>query len=231
MLSHLHRKSEIGNRKSAIGNCQLAIGNMIPPNQYIPQCSTDRRPLIMWSLVVVGALFFVGLLVAAPLAQANGLQWFSFAVYEAFSHVCHQTPERSFYIAGYPLAVCARCTGLYVGFAAAVAFYPVMTSLKRTHAPERKWLFIAAAPLAIDFALGFFGIWENSHLSRLLTGALLGAVSVFFILPGLVQLSLYQRVFGPRSAQQSELKAGYSPATSEQVTAAPSDYSAPLRRI
>ena len=124
----------------------------------------------MWLLVVVGSLFFVGLLVAAPLAQANGVRWFSFAVYEAFSHVCHQIPERSFYIAGYPLAVCARCTGLYVGFAAAVAFYPLMTSLKRTHTPERKWLFIAAAPLGIDFALGFFGIWENSHLSRVPDG-------------------------------------------------------------
>ncbi len=185
----------------------------------------------MWSLVVVGALFFVGLLVAAPLAQANGLQWFSFAIYEAFSHVCHQTPERSFYIAAYPLAVCARCTGLYVGFAVAVAFCPVMTSVKRTHTPERKWLFIAAAPLAIDFALGFLGIWENNHVSRFVTGALLGAVSVFFILPGLVQLSLYQRMVGVGSTKQSELKAAYSPATSEQVTASPSDYSAPLRRI
>jgi uncharacterized membrane protein len=185
----------------------------------------------MWSLVIVGALIFVGLVLAAPLAQANGLQWLSFAVYETFSHVCHQTPERSFYIAGYPLAVCARCTGLYVGFSAAVAFYPVITSLKRTHAPERKWLFIAAAPLAIDFALGFFGVWENSHSSRFLTGALLGAVSCFFILPGLVQLSLYQPMFAPRTAEQGAPKATYSPATAEQVSAAPSDYSAPLRRI
>ena len=203
----------------------------IPGNQYVPQCVPDRRPLIMWSLAVLGALIFVGLVVAAPLAQANGLQWLSFTVYETFSHVCHQTPERSFYIAGYPLAVCARCTGLYVGFAAAVVFYPVMTSLKRTHTPERKWLFIAAAPLAIDFALGFLGFWENSHVSRLLTGAILGAGSVFFILPGLVQLSLYQPMFAPRSGIQGKPKAAYSPTTSEQVDAAPSDYSAPLRRI
>ncbi len=204
---------------------------MLGPNHYVSQCVADRRPLIMWSLVVVISLIFIGVLVAAPLAQANGLQWFSFVVYEAFSHVCHQTPERSFYLAGYPLAVCARCTGLYVGFAAAVALYPSITSLKRTHTPERKWLFIAAAPLAIDFTLGFLGVWGNSHVSRLLTGAILGAGSVFFILPGLVQLSLYQPMFGPRSGKQGEPKAAYSPATSEQVNAAPSDYSAPLRRI
>jgi hypothetical protein len=44
---------------------------------------------------------------------------------------------------------------------------------------------LAALPLALDFALGFFGIWENTHLSRVLTGALLGAVAVFYIVPGL----------------------------------------------
>jgi uncharacterized membrane protein len=204
---------------------------MFGPNQYVPQCVADRRPLIMWLLVVVGSLFFVGLIVAAPLAQANGVRWFSITLYEAFSHLCHQIPERSFYVAGRPFAVCARCTGLYVGFAAAVAFYPLLTSLSRTHTPERRWLFIAAAPLGIDFALGFFGIWENSHLSRLLTGGLLGAVSVFFILPGLVQLSLYQRMCGPRSAKDSNPRADYLPATSEQVTSAPSDSGAPFRRI
>jgi uncharacterized membrane protein len=200
-------------------------------DQYVPQCVTDRRPLVMWSLAVVGALLFAALLVAAPLGRANGFQWFSFAVYQAFSHVCHQSPDRSLYLAGYPLAVCARCTGLYTGFAAAVVFYPVMRSLKRTHAPERKWLFIGAAPLAIDFALGFIGIWENSHVSRFLTGALLGAVSVFFIMPGLVQLSLYQRMFGPRLAKRDDSTVVCSDTTSEQVMSAPSDYSAPLRRV
>jgi hypothetical protein len=34
-------------------------------------------------------------------------------------------------------------------------------------------------PLAIDWALGFFGFWSNTHVSRFTTGALLGAVSVF----------------------------------------------------
>ncbi len=205
---------------------------MFPPNQYIPQCVTDRRPLLMWLFVAGGALLFSVLLIAAPLAQANGSQWFSFAVYEAFSHLCHQTAERSFFIAGHPFAVCTRCTGLYAGFAVAVALYPLLTSLKRTYTPERKWLFIAAAPLAIDFAVGFLGIWQNTHFSRFSTGAILGAATVFFVMPGLVQLSLYPRLLAPRLVKQSEHKAYYSPTTWEQqLTATPSDYSEPLRRI
>lgn len=217
----------IGDQRSQIGNSKY----MFPPYQYVPQCVTDRRPLLVWLFVAGGALLFSVLLIAAPLAQANGFKIFSFALYEAFSHLCHQTPERSFFIAGHPFAVCARCTGLYTGFAVAVALYPLLTSLKRTDTPERKWLFIAAAPLAIDFALGFLGIWENTHFSRFSTGAILGAATVFFVMPGLVQLSQYPRLFAGRPAEKREPHATYSPATPEQVIASPSDYSAPLRRI
>jgi len=36
-------------------------------------------------------------------------------VYAAGSLVCHQIPERSFHLDGAPVAVCARCLGLYAG--------------------------------------------------------------------------------------------------------------------
>jgi len=32
-------------------------------------------------------------------------------------------------------------------------------------------------------------LWENTHLSRSITGALLGAAAVFYVMPGLVDLS------------------------------------------
>jgi uncharacterized membrane protein len=86
--------------------------------------------------------------------------------------------------------VCARCTGIYAGFTVATLGYPLLRSLARTDTPPRRWLFLAAVPLAIDFSLGFFGLWENTHLSRFLTGALLSSVAVFYIVPGLVDLRL-----------------------------------------
>ncbi|MEP6635434.1 MAG: DUF2085 domain-containing protein, partial [Acidobacteriota bacterium] len=201
---------------------------MLPPSEYIPQCVIDRRPLIMWAVVVAFALLLLVLILGAPVAQASGYPFLAFTLYKAFSNLCHQLPERSFFIAGHPFAVCARCTGLYSGFAAATLLYPLVTSLRRTDTPERKWLFIAAAPMAIDFGLGFFGIWENTHLSRFSTGLLLGAVAVFYLMPGLAELSMHWR--------SSIRSSGMSPAapqnsmTNERVAAAPSDYSAPLRR-
>jgi hypothetical protein len=108
--------------------------------------------------------------------------------------------------------------------------------LRQTEAPARKWLFLAAAPLAIDFAVGYFGIWENTHSSRFVTGTLLGAVAVFYVMPGLMDLSL-------RDWRREDKKPATTPASpANNVTpaqmfspgsssAAPSDYSAPHRRI
>ncbi len=183
----------------------------------------------MWLLVAVVALGFVSSIVIAPIAFASGRYFLPTAIYQAFSHVCHQLPERSFALMGYPLAVCARCTGIYAGFAAAVFFYPAAMSLKRIHNPARKWLFLATLPLGLDFGLDFTGAMQNTQLSRALTGAVLGAVVVFFVLPGLIELSLrFKRRTAVGSTQEH---ANWSSLTSEQLASAPSDYSAPDRRI
>ena len=140
----------------------------------------------MIATLVVG---FVSLIVVAPVALANGYNSSAFVLYQMIARVCHQIPERAFYLEGHPLAVCARCTGIYVGFAAGVLVYPLVRSLRRGDTPARKWLLMAAVPTLFDFALGFFGIWENTHWSRALTGALLGAVAAFYVVPGLMDLS------------------------------------------
>lgn len=134
-------------------------------------------------------LLFVSLIVVAPVALAHGHNSSAFVLYEMFGRVCHQIPERAFYLEGHPFAVCARCTGIYFGFAAGLLLYPLVRSLRRGDAPARKWLLVALAPTALDFALGFSGIWENTSWSRFVTGALLGAVVAFYVVPGLMDLS------------------------------------------
>ncbi|MGH9928899.1 MAG: DUF2085 domain-containing protein [Pyrinomonadaceae bacterium] len=200
------------------------------PENYIPQTLSNRRPLLMWFIGAVGSLAAISLILGAPLAMDAGHPFWGITIYKAFSYVCHQNSERSFFIAGHQFAVCSRCTGLYAGFTVATVLYPLLRSLRRTEAPARKWLFMAAAPLAIDFAVGYLGIWENTHSSRFATGALLGAVAVFYVMPGLMDLSL--REWGDRS--QPSIPAFAREVAPTQVfsaNAAPSDYSAPHRRI
>ena len=157
--------------------------------KYIPQVKQSSRPVWFWLASVVIAFTILGLIVGAPLAAGNNSPRAAFVIYHAFGTFCHQIPERSFHLAGHKFAVCSRCMGIYSGLAVATLGYPLARSLKRTDTPSLIWLFMAAAPLAIDWSLGYFSIWENNHLSRFSSGALLGAAAVFYILPGIIELS------------------------------------------
>jgi len=148
-----------------------------------------RRAIAVWVGTCLIALAIPGLIVSAPFARAHGHPEFAAAIYKTFSFVCHQISERSFHLAGYQFAVCSRCTGLYAGFAVAALVYPLARPLQRTDTPSSIWLILATLPLVIDFALGYFSIWQNTHLTRFLTGALLSSVAVFYVMPGLIDLS------------------------------------------
>jgi uncharacterized membrane protein len=165
-------------------------------SEYTPQVARDdesaRRARVgrgAWGVVVAGAALLVSLIVGAPLLRAAGAVGAAQTIYLGFSAACHQIDARSFHVAGFQLAVCARCFGLYAGFAAGVALYPLARDLARRETPARKWLLLALVPVSADFALGFLGLWENTHLSRAATGALLGAVAAFYVVPGLMELS------------------------------------------
>src|SRR6266550_1267741 len=123
---------------------------------------------VTWAITAMIALALVAMIVGAPLAQANGHPAFASTIYKVFSFVCHQIPERSFHLAGHQFAVCSRCTGLYSGFAVAALIYPLARPLQSTDTPSRIWLILATLPVLIDFSLGYFSIWENTHLSRFL---------------------------------------------------------------
>ncbi len=160
--------------------------------------SPFRQPVFVWAIVATIVLSFVSLVMVAPVARAHGHSLSAFFLYEMFGRVCHQIPERAFELAGHPLAVCARCAGIYFGFAAGVLLYPLLRSLNRGDTPARKWLLLAAVPTLFDFALGFSGMWENTHLSRALTGSLLGFVATFYVMPGLMDLGQMIRERRPR---------------------------------
>ena len=193
--------------------------------EYVPQVVPTRRPLVFWLASAATVTVLVSLIVVAPLAASGGHNGLAFAIYRAFGTLCHQIPERSYFIDGHKLAVCARCTGIYAGFAFTLLLYPLVRSLRNTATPPRSLLIFAALPLAVDFSLTFFGIWENTHTSRLLTGLLLGSVTVFYIMPGIVELSV-------RGLTQQTLRpVTFTIASPERIAAAPSDYSAPERRI
>ncbi len=165
-----------------------------PAQYYVPQLSERgkkrfRVAVLLWLAVTLFMLCWMGMIIYAPLAVESGHHFVAVAIYKAFSSVCHQIPERSFKIFGSALAVCARCTGIYAGLTAGFLIYPLFRSLRSSESFSRIFLLLAPVPTGIDFLLGAMGIWQNTHLSRSVTGAILGIVCAFFIVPGLVDLA------------------------------------------
>ncbi|HSK64743.1 MAG TPA: DUF2085 domain-containing protein [Pyrinomonadaceae bacterium] len=188
--------------------------------RYLPQVVPTRRPVVFWAISAVIVMLLVALVVIAPLAAARGYFDIARGIYGAFNVLCHQLPERSYFTAGHKLAVCSRCTGIYAGFAVTLLLYPLIRSLRTTAIPARKWLVLATIPTLVDFSLTFFGIWENTHTSRLLTGLLLGTAAVFYVMPGIIDLSL--RALRTGSSRPPDVT--FTLASPESIAAAPSDY-------
>jgi len=88
------------------------------------------------------------------------------------SVICHQLPDRSFFVDGRQLPVCARCTGLYlgagVGFAAWLAVRIGRGWRPLSMHPRRALtlVVIAAAPTIVSFTSGLIGFWDGSNVTR-----------------------------------------------------------------
>lgn len=190
---------------------------------YISPRQTGKLDWAAWGGSAFVVAVWIALIVAAPLLRANDFPAAANWIYAPFSYLCHQISVRSFYFAGEQLAVCARCFGVYAGLGFGILVYPLVRSVHSGEAPPRVVLFLAPVPILIDFALDFFGVWQNTHFSRVTTGAILGAVCAFFVVPGIVEINRFWRLKNKKKTAAA--------AVSPHETSAPSDYSRPDLRI
>ena len=127
------------------------------PDNYIPQTGSLRRPLLMW---LHRRRRFAGVHVAHHRRAAGSQRRPSFlgshdlpgvqstSAIRFPNVVFHRRTSSSQFARAAPVSTPA--------LPLATIFYPLVRSLRQTEAPPRKWLFIAAAPLAIDFSLDVF---------------------------------------------------------------------------
>lgn len=81
---------------------------------------------------------------------------------------CHRRKDRSLRISGYTFPLCARCTGLWLGFV--IGFLVRVAGL---HMPLM-FAFAFMLPLAVDGLTQLAGYRESNNRLRLLSGALFG---------------------------------------------------------
>ena len=143
----------------------------------------------IWGVVLFLVAAWVFVILLAPIAKANDLVSVSNPIYGFYSYICHQIPSRSFHMLGHQFAVCSRCFGVYFGLVLGMIAYPLLRSMEEIEPLPRFWLILATIPMAIDWSLTVFGIWENTFFTRVTTGLILGIACSIFIVPALVELS------------------------------------------
>jgi uncharacterized membrane protein len=133
-------------------------------------------------MLMIGLSGGLCLLILAPafLAAHSCFTPAAFA-YIFFSPVCHQIPERSFYLWGHPLAVCQRCSGIYFGLLLALLL-PLDKCL-RFCSPLRRRICVLcmSAPIMLDALLPYLGIWSSTYISRFVTGLFFGSLSAVLL--------------------------------------------------
>lgn len=92
--------------------------------------------------------------------------------------LCHQLPERSLFSGGYQLPVCARDTGIYLGFAVGLLALSLLARGRRP-AELPRWPFLVligvfVAAMGFDGVTSYAGMRATTNDIRLITGLVTG---------------------------------------------------------
>jgi uncharacterized membrane protein len=108
------------------------------------------------------------------------LHWLGFGL-------CHQLPERSFSGGGLQLPVCARDTGIYIGFCIALLLVSLLHRPERPRGFPSVWGWAAFAvmigSMAIDGGTQLVGLRTSTNELRLITGLLSGFGIAMLVAP------------------------------------------------
>ena len=94
---------------------------------------------------------------------------------QVFSFLCHQDPSRTFHPGGEPLAMCARCVGVYAGFLLAWPMMIIAGQLPRKLAMYLHGLFVLQI---IPFG---FHLIPHGLTMRTISGQLFALGAVYFL--------------------------------------------------
>lgn len=147
-----------------------------------------------WLAVLNTALaVFIGIAFLAPIGYSLGLVGPSARVFELYRYVCGQTPSHSFFVAGYQVCLCSRCLAIYSSLLVCGLLLAMFRHSANIRAIGWKWWLLGMVPMALDGGTQAFGWHESNVYLRLLTGAIFGIMTAWFVLP---------QIEGPSAAEK-----------------------------
>ncbi len=128
--------------------------------------SEDRPDRLLPGLAVL----WLSAILIAPLVEGR-------EIYAFFALICHQIPDRSWFLGPEPLATCIRCTAIYSGFLAGLLL----------RLPPAAWFLRASiALLALELSVAY--LWVDLEFARAISGLLLGLAAAGFVSEGVRDL-------------------------------------------
>lgn len=101
--------------------------------------------------------------------------------------LCHQLPERSFFGGGVQVPVCARDTGIYLGFVCSLMLFVLLERGRRRTEFPPPWIIAVGlaflATMAFDGVTSYAGLRETTNALRLITGLLAGWSLPLLVVP------------------------------------------------
>ncbi len=185
-----------------------------------------------WLAVVNGAMGLVlGVALLAPWLMLHGAPGAGQLIYLVYRPLCHQLPERSFFLGGpraaytlpelnahlgyqaparwigdaelgFKMAFCERDAAIYAGWlAAGLAF-----GLVRRRFKGLSWrvMVALAVPITVDGVGQLFGAWESTWWMRVVTGVLFAVGTVGFAYPYIEQAMKEAEAVALRSLEDSD---------------------------
>jgi len=134
---------------------------------------------LMAGIFILGA-FVIPWLEARGATGATPLRLF-------YAPLCHQIDSRALHVDSRAVAVCARCTGLYLGGLAGLLLAAGFI-VGRGKGPSPVWLAVAVAPTLIDALLPRIGWAGLPNVSRLLLSMPAGLMAAVFLSIGIYDL-------------------------------------------
>ncbi|MHC1605173.1 MAG: DUF2085 domain-containing protein [Candidatus Methanofastidiosia archaeon] len=141
------------------------------------------RVRYLYLLILFSEIIWVGGIVISPYLQAHEIKNVSWSLYDFYSNFCHQRADRSFFVFGEQMAVCARCFGIYAGVLIGTFIYPLHKKMENREPPHARWVLLSLVPLAVDGFSQLFGFRVSSNSVRIATGFLFGLVFINYFLP------------------------------------------------
>jgi len=141
----------------------------------------------IYFLTLLGIILWIAAVFAAPYLKHQS-SVYGQLIYAIYSPTCHQIPSRCLTLYGNPLAVCARCLGIYFGFFGGTILLPVFHGLSSGILPRAKVLILFSMPMVIDAAANLVSLWDSPNWLRLATGLIWGSILPFYFIPGIIDI-------------------------------------------